>query len=89
MASKYPQTKNDLLTYADSFTLAKWLIKHEAIAGGFTSNFIPGEASALSLELGLKPYNALRRLHLYLPSVHSIRKVCSEKDLAVSLEKML
>jgi glutamine synthetase len=47
------------LTYADSFVLAKWLVKHEAISSGFTSNFLPSEAGAIDLNISLKPSKVL------------------------------
>jgi hypothetical protein len=64
------------LTYADSFHLAKWLIQHEALAQGFTSNFIPSEAGHLDLKIAMQPTNLAQKLNVYLPSLNSINKVC-------------
>ncbi len=80
LASKDVQTKDDLLAYADSFCLSKWLIKHEALASGFTSNFIPSECSSLELQTSLVPYDVIKRLNLYLPTLDSVRKVCSKSE---------
>jgi hypothetical protein len=58
-ASKNLQTKQDLLTYADAFCLAKWLIKHEAVANGYSCNMIPSEGGSFELTAQMKPYQAL------------------------------
>jgi hypothetical protein len=39
----------DWLQVADSYTMAKWLIRHIALEQGWTYNFLPAEASQLSI----------------------------------------
>lgn len=70
-----------MITYADAFHLAKWLIQHEATASGFVSNFIPSEAGHLDLKLAIQPVNLLKKLHLYLPSFNSLNKVCAKDTI--------
>lgn len=52
---------------------------------------MPGEGSEIDVKLHeeLECYQALQRLNLYLPNVHSIRKVCSKADTPVTLAEVL
>lgn len=60
--------------------MAKWLVKHEAISSGFLSNFVPSEGGAINLTTSLQTHNMVDRLSIYLPTLNSIRKVCSKED---------
>ena len=77
---KPTQTKEDLLIYADAFHIAKWLVKHEAVSSGYVSNFLPSEGGGLSLKTSLSPHKMINRISVYLPTLNSIRKVCSKSE---------
>ena len=68
------------MLYADAFHLAKWLVKHEAVSSGYVSNFIPSEAGSIQLSTAIKPQNVLGKLSLYLPTLNSLRKICSKSE---------
>jgi len=56
VAEKEQASLSDLLLYADSFHIAKFLIKHEAYSHGFDVGFVPtdgqGGSNDLSMEIG-------------------------------------
>lgn len=66
--------------YADAYHIAKWLVKHDAVSSGYSCNFIPSEAGGLDLATALLPNKILNRLIVYLPTLNSIRKVCSKSE---------
>lgn len=66
--------------YADAFHMAKWLVKHEAVSSGYVSNFLPSEGGAFHLASALAPQNITNKLSIYLPTLNSIRKVCSKSE---------
>ena len=68
------------MLYADAFHLAKWLVKHEAVSSGYVTNFIPSEAGSIQLSTAFKPQNVLGKLPLYLPTLNSLRKICSKSE---------
>ena len=68
-----------LLTYADAFHTAKWLIKHIASASGYHSSFLPLSESGtthdltISVPLPIHRQHLLAHLPLFYPSLNSTR----------------
>ena len=51
---------------------------------------LPGnKAGLLELESVFKPTNILKKLNIYLPTLNSIRKVCSKPDQVFAIETLL
>jgi len=52
-------------------------------------NLLPGEGGRLEMTTELSPADPLGNLHIYLPTLHSLRLVCSKEEQVASLETML
>ena len=83
LETKPDQVASDLLFFADTYCLFKYFVKHQTVAHGYAADFIEGGALDLQMNLGL-PRNWCERMHVYLPTLHSMRKVLTE-DLEPSL----
>jgi len=82
IASKEKPSKDDLLTYSDSYTCAKWIIKHEAIANDYHASFIPlpssGSGSHLTVntktsKAKITEQQVYKHLQYYAPTLNSVR----------------
>lgn len=95
MAQKDASSTLDLLLYADSFHIAKFLIRHEAYAQGYDVGFLPtdgqGGTNDLSIEIGNlatghSTHSLLSQLPFYCPSINSVRRLAETAKLQKALE---
>ena len=87
--TKPNQQASDLLFFADTFCLFKWWVKHQTVANGYHANFIPAEGGTLDLQMNLAlPHDWHARMHMYLPTLHSVRKVCTDDLTPIGLEML-
>jgi hypothetical protein len=86
------------LLYADSFHVAKYLIKHEAYAQGYDVGFLPtdgdGGTNELHLDIGNlrcehTPDSLLMQLPFYCPTFNSVRRLAENTKLQKALESAI